>query len=76
MAQRAGVPVVVTAVTGTENVHKNFFRRRTIVDIDVVEVIPADRVKTEGSGEIGDYAKSVIARALGIDLTADQTPTE
>lgn len=73
MAQRAGVPVVVTAVTGTENVHKNFFRRRTIVDIDVVEVIPADRVKAEGSGEIGDYAKSVMARALGIDLAGDTT---
>lgn len=74
MAQRAGVPVVVTTVTGTENIHKNFFRRRTTVNIDVVEVISADRLKAEGSGEIGDYAREIISKALGIE--PDNTTTE
>ncbi len=77
MAQRASVPVVVTTVTGTENIHKNFFRRRSIINIDIAEVIPADRVKAEGSGEIGDYARSVIARNLGVnpEAPADNSTT-
>ena len=75
-AQRAGVPVVVTTVTGTENIHKNFFRRRTVVNIDVVEVIQADRVKEEYSGDLGDYVKSVIARNLGIDPAETRTAAE
>ena len=36
-----------------------------------------DRVKAEGSGEIGDYARSVIARNLGVnpEAPADNSTT-
>lgn len=74
IAQRADCPIVITTVTGTELIAKNFFRRRTAVDLTIVEVLPVERVKAESSAQLGEYARSVTAATLGIDL-ADEKPT-
>ncbi len=71
IAQKANVPVVVTSVQGTENIKRNCPWRRTDVQFDVLEVIPAERVKAERSTALGEYARSVIAAKLGDDITAE-----
>lgn len=53
-AQHADVPVVVMAVRGTERICKNAPLRRTLVQLDVVRVIPAETVRQSRSTALGD----------------------
>ena len=64
IAQRANVPLVIAAVSGTDMVKKNFLRRRTDVYIDILEVIPADVVRAETTAALSDHAQQAIAEAL------------
>ena len=64
IAQRAHVPVVIAAVSGTDMVKKNILRRRTDVYIDILEVIPADEVRAETTAALSDHAHATIAAAL------------
>ena len=41
IAQKAGVPIVVCALTNTKAILKNMFRRKTDVYLDVLDVVPA-----------------------------------
>lgn len=45
IAQKADCPIAVMAVRGTEQIHKNVFRRRTDVYLDIIKVIPAQEAK-------------------------------
>lgn len=64
IAQRAHVPLVIAAVSGTDLVKKNILRRRTDVYISILEVIPADEVKARTTAELSDHAREIIAAAL------------
>lgn len=64
IAQRAHVPLVIAAVSGTDTVKKNVLRRRTDVYIDILEVIPADEVRAETTAALSDHARETIAAAL------------
>lgn len=64
IAQRANVPVVVCAVQGTENIHKNFPFHKTDVYIDILDVIPTEKVCSQRTFEIGDYSKALIENKL------------
>lgn len=44
IAQKANAPIAVLTVSGTEKVHKNYFRRVTDVYVDIVRCIPAEEV--------------------------------
>ena len=64
IAQKADVPLVISAVYGTEKVKKNILRRVSHVHMDILEVVPADRVKAMSTRELSDYSKNVIAAHL------------
>ena len=57
IAIKAGVPIVVLTVLGAENIHKNFPFKRTVVRIDVLDVISAERVKQMKTAEIGELVR-------------------
>lgn len=61
IAQKAGAPVVVTAIRGVENVHRNAPWRATDVWLDVLEVIPAETVKAQRSTALSDYVRERMA---------------
>ncbi len=46
IARRAGVPIVVTVLRGMQDLKKNKFRRTTRVEMEVVDVIDAETVKS------------------------------
>ena len=65
IAQKAGVPIVVCAISNTKAILKNMFRRRTDVCLDVLEVIPAQTVAgLKTTVEIGDYAHKILSEGL------------
>ena len=63
IAQRAGVPLVVAATRGAEDIGKNVPWRRTDVYIDVREVIPAEEL-TGPTAAVSERARSIIEAAL------------
>lgn len=64
IAQRANVPIVICAVQGTENIHKNFPLHKTDVYIDILDVLSVDKVRSQKTFEIGDYSKALIENKL------------
>lgn len=64
IAQRAKVPLVIAAVSGTDTVKKNILRRRSDVYVDILEVIPAEKVCAETTTALSDHAQEIIAAAL------------
>lgn len=59
-AQRAGVGIAVASIRGTENVLKNVLRRRTVVRLDILEFIPAEKVKAMATAELSQYSRELI----------------
>lgn len=64
IAQKADVPIVVAAISGTENIHKNVFRRRSDVYITIAEVIPAEYVRENRTSAIGERVKTALSNTL------------
>lgn len=64
IAQKAGVPVIVAASYGGENVKHNILRRPTDQHVDILECIPADKVREMSTNELADYAKALIEKHL------------
>lgn len=58
IAQRADAPIVVLAVSGTENIHKNYPFHHTDVYIDVIDVLPAEFVKENRTDVIGERVRT------------------
>ena len=64
IAQKANVPVVVCALTGTTTFMKNIFRRPTHIYFDVIETIPAERVSSMTTAELGGYVHSLMEETI------------
>lgn len=64
IAQKADVPVAVVTVKGTYEIQKNFPLHRSNVSIDVVEVIPAEKVKEMKTNEVGDLTAELMNKKL------------
>lgn len=64
VAQKANAPIAVVAVSGTEKIHKNAPWRYTDVYLDVLEVMPADYVKSTGTAQIGDRIQQMLLEHL------------
>lgn len=64
IAQKADVPLVISSVSGTEKVKGNVLRRRTDVYLDILEVIPAEKVKAMSTRELAEYSSRIIADNL------------
>ena len=63
IAQKAQVPVVIVGVRGTEKVHKRAPWRRTVVYLDVLDVIGAEKIAELSSHEIADVAREKLIDA-------------
>lgn len=65
IAQRAGRPLVIASINGSENITKNIPFRRTAVELCILETIPADKVKAMGTQELADHSMKLIAESVG-----------
>lgn len=65
VAQKAGKPIVVSTIEGTENIFRNIKRfRKTVVTIKILETIDAGRVKAEKTSELSDYCAGLMKKEL------------
>ena len=65
IAQKAGVLIVVCALTNTKAILKNMFRRKTDVYLDVLDVVPASEVTAhKTTAEIGDRVHKKFSEGL------------
>lgn len=65
VAQKAGRPIVVSTIEGTENIFRNIRRfRKTVVTIKILETIDADRVKSTKTSELSDYCAGLMKNEL------------
>ena len=62
IAQKAGVPVVVACISGTNNVKKALFFRKKDVYLDILRVIPASEVSEKRTVELAEYSRDLILR--------------
>lgn len=58
IAQKAGVPIVVMAISGTEKIHKNIPFHHSDVYLDVVDVISAEDAAAMKTDAIGERVRS------------------
>ena len=65
IAQRAGRPLVIASINGSEAITKNVPLRRTKVELCILEPIPADKVKAMGTQELAEYSMKLIAESVG-----------
>ncbi len=65
VAQKAGKPIVVSTIEGTENIFRNIKRlRKTTVTIKILETIDAGRVKSEKTSELSEYCAGLMKKEL------------
>ena len=64
IAQKAEVPIVVAAIEGTEQIHRNWFRRSTRVRFSVLETIPAPFVTENRTAAIGQRVREDLQAQL------------
>lgn len=65
IAQRANVPVVIACVRRTDRASRRTFLLPTKVYLDILEVLPAERVKAMSTHELADYSKAKMLEVLG-----------
>ena len=76
IAQKAGVPIVVCALTNTKAILKNMFRRKTDVYLDVLDVVPASEVTAhKTTAEIGDHVHKILSEGLAKRGVATAQPS-
>ncbi len=64
IAQRAGAELVIASLKGTENITNNVPLRRTKVQLQILETVPAEKLKTMSTQELADYSAAIIAKSL------------
>lgn len=60
----AKCPIVVSVIRGTENIRKNFPFRRTKVVMDIIDVIPYNRIEHMKTGEISELVRNMMEEHL------------
>jgi 1-acyl-sn-glycerol-3-phosphate acyltransferase len=72
IAQKANVPIVVCTLKNTKDVVHNILHfKGSKVELNVLEVIPAETVQAQKTVEIAQYCHDLMAKELGPDLVAD-----
>lgn len=64
IAQRAKAPVVVACVRDTDKASRRLFLRPTKVYLDILEVIPAERVQTMSTRELAEHSRALMLEVL------------
>ena len=65
IAKKTKCPVVVTSIKGTENIHKNFPKRRTKVDLEILDILYPEDYDSLIVKEISDQVRDKIYQSLG-----------
>ncbi len=65
LAKRANAPIVIMTTRGTDQIAKNFIRRRTHVTLEFIEVMDAETVQKMSMDELSVYVRDRIAAQLG-----------
>lgn len=66
IATKAGVPVVVTAITGTDLIRARAPFRKTVVSLKVCGVVPAETVRSSTTAELGEMTRKLLCGGLGL----------
>ena len=66
IAQKANVPIVIACVSGTDQIRHRWLFRSTTAELTILELLPAERVKTMSTQELAAYSKEKIEEALGL----------
>ena len=56
--------LVIASISGSEKIKRNLFLRPTNVDLSILDVVPADKVKEMSTNELADYSRGLIERSL------------
>ena len=64
IAEKAGCPVVVCFMQGTENIAKNWPFKKTDVYMDILEVIPADVWAEKTTVDVAKYAQDLVQKNI------------
>lgn len=71
IAQKAEVPIVVCTLNNTRPIIRNGIRlKKTLVDLHLVEVIPAEELKGQSTQQIADRVYDLMLRDLGEEYRA------
>lgn len=65
LAKRANAPIVVMTTKGTNQISKRMLWRRTNVDLDVLEVIDRETVKSMSYADLSAQVRATVAAGLG-----------
>ena len=68
IAQRANVPVVIAAIRGSDQIKGHFLRLPKHVYLDILEYVPAEKVKAMGTQELAAHSRALISAHLGLPL--------
>ena len=60
IAKKAGTPIAVMSIRGTEQIHKNVLRRHSDVYLDIVQVIPASDVESGTTHTVGAEIRNAL----------------
>ena len=66
IATKAGVPVVVTSISGTELVKRNAPFKKTAVELKVCGVVPAETVSASTTAELSEITRKLLCDGLGL----------
>lgn len=64
IALKTGVPVVVCVIDGMRGIHKRIFRKKTVVQFRLLDVIDSQRYKDMNTSQLGDIIHGEIKAAL------------
>ena len=64
IAKQAQSPIVVAAISGTENIHRQTPFRTTHVYFDILEVIPSDTVQNTKTDQLGSHIRALLQQHL------------
>jgi len=67
IAQKANVPIVILAVRGTDEIHKNYPFRASHVYLDVLDVIPAEEID-KNTALVGQRVQETIVSHLQTEV--------
>lgn len=60
IATKAGCPLVIAGIYGTDKLFHNFPLRRTRVELEILETLPAEEVSAAKSTDLAKYAEETI----------------
>ncbi|MCR4733655.1 MAG: 1-acyl-sn-glycerol-3-phosphate acyltransferase [Treponema sp.] len=64
IAEKAEVPLVVAVTQGTQQIHKNWPFKKTNVYFDIIDIVPPERIKSEGTVAVCDYVSDITGKYL------------